>query len=115
MDGNQLVTIQLYVVTTKITKDMTYLTFEEKEALEQLEELKTEVCLKFGGFTIIPNCVGYWVNAQHKIEKDIVEIWQIVNHGIFTEAQIRSISEKLKRICAQKEQLFTINGNPYLI
>jgi len=44
----------------------------------ELQEAKRSLIKLFGGITVIPNCLGYWLNPQNgKIERDLVEIWLI--------------------------------------
>lgn len=94
--------IELYVVTS------------ENPDVEKLNQIKVEIIRKFGGLTAIRDSEGYWIDESGKICVDFVEIWQILTSDVDV-AYIKAISERLKAICKQKSQLYTINDKPFFI
>lgn len=99
-----------------MAKDLTYMTYEEKTAIEQLEEIKLKLIEEYGGLTVIPNCIGYWLDQNRKLETDKVEIWIILKKTEDLEnefAIIEDYAKKIKLITKQKSQLFQINENPF--
>ena len=102
--------IEIYCVTSELYgKDKV----ETLSNLKQLEELKRGLCEKYGGLTIIKNCEGLWLN-EGKLYVDEVEIWRILSHNLNTEL-IKNVAQKLKAICKQKSQLYTIDDVAYFI
>jgi hypothetical protein len=118
--------VELYVVTTEIaknSKDCQKCTLnahceqclkEEDERKQQLEQLKVELCKKFGGLTVIDNCEGYWTDNGQLI-KDDVQIWRILSTDVITPKDIMPYAERLKSVCKQKVQLFTVADMPYYV
>lgn len=106
---------EIYVVTSGIAKDLTYMTFEEKQAFEQLEDLRLQLIQKFGGMTVIENTKGYWINEKGELIKDIVDIWVILTNAVITPKEMMWYGEKLRQICKQESQLISCNGTPYFI
>lgn len=82
---------------------------------EKLSEIQKELCKKFGGLTILRNCSGLWVNHSGNIDSDKVEIWRVLTDSIVLPSEAITIGEKLKAICQQESQLFTVNENPYYV
>lgn len=92
-----------YVVTTK------------KPNVLALENIQKQLCDKFGGLTIIPNCKGLWVNHVGNLDSDKVEIWRVLTNKIVLPSEAIKVGEQLKAICQQESQLFTVNDNPYYV
>jgi len=61
--------IKIFVVKTEIEHN--------EKALTLLNAEKINLVNLFNGLTIIPNCLGYWINEKGIIETDKVEIWLI--------------------------------------
>ncbi len=80
-----------------------------------LEEIQRELCEKFGGLTIIPNCKGIWKNHAGNLESDKVEIYRCVTNEIVLPSEAIRIGEFINTICNQQETLVTVNTVPYLI
>lgn len=99
-----MVKIEIYVVTTP----------NNDKAKLELEQLKVELCNEFGGLTVVPNCTGYWQN-NGKLDYDDVEIWTILSATVITASAILKYAERLKVLCSQKSQLFTVNNFPYFV
>lgn len=70
--------IEIYVVKTELYRDLTYLTYEEKKSIEELETERDKLIDLFNGLTIIPNCLGFFRDKLRGIETDKTEIWKIV-------------------------------------
>jgi len=99
----------------------------EKENKDNLGIAKGALIRLFGGLTIIPNCVGYWLNENKEIEADSVEIWLI--YADFPEADTESnaifkrttmntfltILELIKEATRQKSQAYALNNKIYFI
>jgi hypothetical protein len=112
------VQIIIYVVKTEIAKDLTYLTYEEKKNLEDLETIKKEIIHEYSGLTVLPNCFGYWLDQNGKLETDKVDLWIILKKTGDIEnefAIIEDFAKKIKLLTKQKSQLFQINENPYFV
>jgi len=92
-----------YVVTTKHPNVLA------------LENIQYELCKKFGGLTIIPNCKGLWINHAGNIDSDKVEIWRCLTDQTVQPSEVIRIGEFLNTICNQQETLITINDIPTLI
>ena len=56
-----------------------------------------------------------WVNHSGNIDSDKVEIWRVLTDSIVLPSEAITIGEKLKAICQQESQLFTVNENPYYV
>ena len=95
--------LEIYVVTTKHPNVLA------------LENIQKQLCDKFGGLTIIPNCSGLWVNHSGNIDTDKVEIWRVLTDSIVLPSEAITIGEKLCHICEQEEQLVTVNDKPYFV
>ena len=98
--------VELYVVTSLLSKT---------EPNPELEQLKGELCNKFGGLTVIDNCTGYWLNQNKVLEYDNVQIWRILTNEVITAKTMMQYAERLKSVCKQKVQLFTIGDMPYYV
>ena len=95
--------IKIYVVTSELKHDY------ERDCLTQL---KIELLSKFNGLTVIKNCEGLWLDENKKIITDTVDIWQIVTHE-YNLNYLWEVNEKLRRVCKQTAQLFTVDGHPF--
>lgn len=116
--------IKIYVVKTELFKDITYLTYEEKENLEKLEALQTQFLNEFGGLTVIKGCVGLWVNSEtvkslgyKAICKDNIDIWEIYTNRTIKSSlpTLRDLNLKIKVLTKQISQMFTINNKAYFL
>jgi hypothetical protein len=114
--------VLIYVVKSGITEDFSYMTFEEKKALEILENCKKQILEDFNGLTIIPNCLGLWKNPEsEKVESDKVELWQILTtveddtHEAWIQNRVYGIALKIKETTRQQTQLYAIDREPHLI
>jgi len=94
----------------------------------ELQEAKRSLIKLFGGITVIPNCLGYWLNPQNgKIERDLVEIWLIYADfpeikeeadRIHVESQMQTLMRILsliKKATHQKSQAYALNDKIYFI
>ena len=93
----------------------------------ELEIAKRALIRLFGGLTIIPNCKGFWLNKNGKIEKDLVEIWlvyadfpQIKEEAdrIHVESKMQALTKVLsliKQATHQKSQAYALNNKIYFI
>lgn len=95
--------LEIYVVTTKHPNVLA------------LENIQKQLCDKFGGLTIIPNCKGLWKNDVGNLESDKVEIWRCLTTQVVLPSEAIRIGELLNTICDQQETLITVNDVPYLI
>lgn len=117
--------IEIFVVKTEIIKNVgkKFIRLEDK-----LDSEKQNLTKIFGGMTIIPNCHGYWLNDNDKVEKDFVETWIIyVNDNLTEKLEYETVlrkdieeelKESLKRIkiaTQQKTQAYAIDNKIYFI
>jgi hypothetical protein len=105
--------IKIYVVRTETDKDISL------NAL--VHDCKLRVLNEYGGLTVIPNCLGLWVDdstVQTTGFKDIcidnVEIWEIWTEHLDKE-QLRNIALEIKTCTKQKSQLYTVNFKSYFV
>jgi hypothetical protein len=111
-----MVKIEIYVVTTELKQNPSTLHDNERaKARKALDQLKVELCREFGGLTVVPNCTGYWRNENLELECDDTEIWIILSSTVITSSAILKYAERLKVLCSQKSQLFTVNNFPYFV
>jgi hypothetical protein len=101
--------IELYVV--KPYKDITRLTYEEKQAIDKLEALKVQLCKQFGGLTESATAKGYWLN-NGKLIHDDVTVWTIFSTTDVKTSDVENIGETVRKICSQEVQLIVINDKP---
>jgi hypothetical protein len=95
-----------FVVTTKISRE-----FE----IKALEGIKTQISLKYGGLTIIPNSSGIWYNPKTKtLDVDKTELWLVLTNDIDAKL-IDGIAKQLKVICSQTCQLYAIDDKPFFV
>jgi len=102
--------IEIFIVKTEIEK----LEQSEREnALLWLNSRKETLINLFSGLTVVPDCLGYWVNEKREIETDKVEIWLIytdkaLNSGFYF-ATLTHLLKSIKRITKQQSQAYAIN------
>jgi len=100
-----MVEIKIYVVTTDLKHNYEF---------DVVNKLKIELISKFGGLTVIKNAEGLWLDADKNIIVDTTDIWQIVTTD-YNANYLWEVNEKLRRVCKQTAQLFTVDGNPYFV
>lgn len=105
---------KLIFFIVKPYKDLAYLTYEEKQAIDKLKELKVELCEKFGGLTESATEHGFWLEGKKLIEDDLTE-WTIYSATVITPRFVIEFAERIKTVCKQKVQLVVINEYPYFI
>jgi len=104
--------IEIFVVKTEIDNNMPYLV--KIGCLKGLEDLKAKICSEFGGLTEISNFKGYWLN-EGKICVDIGDLWLIYTDSTDTVAIIDDFAKRIKKLTAQKSQLYTIDNKAYFV
>jgi len=103
--------IEIFVVKTKI--------IENKDTLNEIENIKDDLAKRFGGLTAIPNCHGIWFDSDKKsIESDYpVEIWLI--YSSFSKRTTKSLLNPplywLKVATQQKALAIALNDKLSLI
>jgi len=105
--------IEIFVCTTKLVHDLSYMTYEEKQNLEALEITKVKLIKLFSGLTITPNQKGFWLNEKQEIETDNVETWLIytsTKEYSKLRLDLDNILAEIKRITAQQTQAYTIDN-----
>lgn len=103
--------IEIYCVTTEVYRSVNKLATLSK--LAELEELKKDLSAKYGGLTIFRNVEGLWLdNGQLYVDR--VEVWRILTSDLDAK-YIDNVAQKLKAICEQKSQLYTINDEAHFI
>jgi hypothetical protein len=118
--------IKIYVVKTELLKDKSIL---GKNALNLLDALKEELINLYDGLSPTCKFIGYWKDSTKtagpwvnghicNIEKDYVEIWQILTDKDLLAIENKSLASKtfqiiqcIKQTTKQKSQLITINRN----
>jgi len=106
--------IKIFVVTSKL-----------KNAMDKslLDIAKTEVIKLFKGLTVIPECLGYWINEKGLTDSDAVETWLIYVEKALTEKleyetvlkmdveqQFAKILKAIKTVTQQSSQAFAIDN-----
>lgn len=124
--------IEIFVVNPY--KDITHMTYEEKNALEALETIKAKIIHEFGGLNETNTEKGYWEDND-SICLDMTKRWiiyaqetkQVCLLGSFrgkdepyiietdTFAIIEAFAKQIKAITAQKSQCFGINETLYFV
>lgn len=104
--------VEIFVV--KPYSDITYMTYEEKKALETLETIKAEIIREFGGLTESGEETGYW-SSNGSICVDSVKRWLIYTESKDTFEIIEDFAKKIKATTAQKSQAFAINDTLYFV
>jgi hypothetical protein len=99
--------VELYVTKTVLTS----------VNVQELEQIKVELCGEFGGLTEIDNCKGYWLNPKtNKLDQDNVSLWVIYSlTQKDTYEIIESYAKRIKAITNQECQLFAINDKPFFV
>lgn len=92
-----------------------YVPTENSEIIEYLAKMVSEY---FGGCTIIPNCLGYWINSEKQLVKDkitIIEAYTTENSLTFDQIQIFLIhlASYIKRRLKQESVAYCIDNNIY--
>lgn len=104
--------IEIFVVNPY--KDITHMTYEEKNALEALETIKAKIIREFGGLTESREEKGYW-SSNDKICVDTVKRWIIYTESANAFEIIEDFAKQIKAITAQKSQCFGINETLYFV
>jgi len=96
--------LEIFTVTTKLREiDKT-----------RLEIVQTDLTRLFSGLTIIPKCLGFWLNdTEHRIEKDNIEIWLIYTKDLtfkIRKEKFLKLLTEIKDITQQKEQAYSIDN-----
>ncbi|RLI97820.1 MAG: hypothetical protein DRP00_03390 [Candidatus Aenigmatarchaeota archaeon] len=94
----------------------------------ELQEAKRSLIKLFGGLTVIPKALGYWLNPQTgTIERDLVEIWLVYADlpepkeeadRIHVESQLNTLMRILsliKKATHQKSQAYAIDNKIHFI
>lgn len=98
-----MVEIKIFVVTT------------EKPDNIALEELKVQLCEKFGGLTESATAKGLWLDKDGKICEDDVKIWTIYTDLPNSTSIIDGIAKRIKIITFQHSQMYVINNKPKFV
>jgi len=120
--------MQYGIDKSKSAKDILDVNTEIKAITDALESEKQNLTKLFDGLTIIPNCCGYWLNENGKIEHDYVETWIIyVNDDLTEKLEYETVLRKdieqklkdsltrIKKATQQKSQAYSGDNKIYFI
>lgn len=88
--------IEIFVVMSELEKNNDY---EGKNLLN--DEVKTDMCMTFGGLTETGIETGYWYDGK-TIYADTVKRWIIYTNNKKSLELITEVSKRIKRITSQK-------------